>query len=73
MENPFVQDMLEMIEQARANYDRAIAEIMSDASALATSLRAAIGEVSPEQALTAWKRELIQRLEGWPNGRSRSA
>jgi hypothetical protein len=56
------QAMLEMIRTARADFHRAIDEILQDAQQLANSLGAAIGEVSPHQALTAWKREMAKRL-----------
>jgi len=57
-----IEEMRDMIARARENYHRDVQEILRDADALATSFGKAIGEVSPEQALTAWKREFAKRL-----------
>jgi hypothetical protein len=59
-----IEELRDMIERARANFDRRIDEDLADAHALAKSLRSAIGEVSPEEAFGAWRRGLIKRLGG---------
>jgi hypothetical protein len=61
-EHPLLQDMRSMIASAQADYDRIIQVELSHARMLAHSLRGAIGEVSPAQALSAWKRELVKRF-----------
>jgi hypothetical protein len=55
--------MRQMIFKARLQFDSAVEAVLEEAQAYADSLRPAIGEVSADQALLAWKREMVARLQ----------
>lgn len=60
--NPVVVEMRTMIADARARFHADVNAILGPAKTLAVALGNAIGEVSPDEALAAWKRELRSRL-----------
>lgn len=68
--DPVVSEMLlkmrGMIADARARFHADVDAILDDAKKLAVALGNAIGEVSSDEALTAWKLELRRRCTPLP-------
>jgi hypothetical protein len=56
------EEMQQMITDARKSFDASVFEFLQEGTRLAASLSAAIGEVSAQQALEAWKTEMVKRL-----------